>query len=388
MQIKDRAVIKIDSVAFGGEGVGRIDNLVTFVPFSAPGDELEVEINQRKKRFLRGRIVRIIKPSPLRVEPLCRYYGNCGGCCYQHIRYDSQLVFKKKQVEDAFRKISKIANPPVADVIASPENYHYRGKAQYHAEENLREWKIGFLDVSGGRLVDIEHCEIMEETINRQMRILRESKKPLYRKSELAVWSDCPVGASGDEKTIIRMVQGKSFLVPCDGFFQANLSLTDAMVDAVCRLAALDEISTVVDAYCGSGLFSVFLSSLARVTGIEISEQAVRYARINAGNHGTQNVDFIQGDVESVLCKNFLPPGEKIDLFVLDPPRIGCSQIVLKSMVDLHPRKIIYISCNPATQARDVKYLNECGYHLQSLQPLDMFPQTQHIEVIGYLELR
>ncbi len=388
MQIKDRAVIKIDSVAFGGEGVGRIDNLVTFVPFSAPGDELDIEITQRKKRFLRGRIIRIIKPSPLRVEPLCRYYGNCGGCCYQHIRYDSQLAFKKKQVEDAFRKISKIADPPVADVLASPEIYHYRGKAQYHAEESFRGWTIGFLDVSGGRLVDIEHCELMEETINRQMRVLRESRKSLYSKSELAIWSDCSVGASGDEQSILRLVKGKSFLVPHGGFFQANLYLTDAMVDAVFRLAALDEINTIIDAYCGSGLFSVFLSSLARVTGIEINEQAVQYARINAANHGIQNIDFIQGDVEAVLCKNFRAPQEKIDLFVLDPPRIGCEQIVLKSMVDLHPRKIMYISCNPATQARDIKYLNEYGYRLKSLQPLDMFPQTQHIEVIGYLELR
>jgi len=388
LQIKDRAVIKIDSVAFGGEGVGRIDNLVTFVPFSAPGDELDIEITQRKKRFLRGRIIRIIKPSPLRVEPLCRYYGNCGGCCYQHIRYDSQLAFKKKQVEDAFRKISKIADPPVADVLASPEIYHYRGKAQYHAEESFRGWTIGFLDVSGGRLVDIEHCELMEETINRQMRVLRESRKSLYSKSELAIWSDCSVGASGDEQSILRLVKGKSFLVPHGGFFQANLYLTDAMVDAVFRLAALDEINTIVDAYCGSGLFSIFLSSLARVTGIEINEQAVQYARINAGNHGMQNVDFIQGDVEAVLCKNFRAPEGKIDLFVLDPPRVGCEQIMLKSMVDLCPRKIIYISCNPATQARDVKYLNECGYRLQSLQPLDMFPQTRHIEVIGYLELR
>lgn len=388
MQIKDRAVIKIDSVAFGGEGVGRIDNLVTFVPFSAPGDELDIEITQRKKRFLRGRIIRIIKPSSLRVEPLCRYYGNCGGCCYQHIRYDNQLAFKKKQVEDAFRKISKIADPPVADVLASPEIYHYRGKAQYHAEESFRGWTIGFLDVSGGRLVDIEHCELMEETINRQMRVLRESRKSLYSKSELAIWSDCSVGASGDEQSILRLVKGKSFLVPHGGFFQANLYLTDAMVDAVFRLAALDEINTIIDAYCGSGLFSVFLSSLARVTGIEINEQAVQYARINAANHGIQNIDFIQGDVEAVLCKNFRAPQEKIDLFVLDPPRIGCEQIVLKSMVDLHPRKIMYISCNPATQARDIKYLNEYGYRLKSLQPLDMFPQTQHIEVIGYLELR
>ncbi len=180
--------------------------------------------------------------------------------------------------------------------------------------------------------------------------------------------------------------QTKRFITLLISVWFMGSIIVSALISA--GLLFFDEINTIIDAYCGSGLFSVFLSSLARVTGIEINEQAVQYARINAANHGIQNIDFIQGDVEAVLCKNFRAPQEKIDLFVLDPPRIGCEQIVLKSMVDLHPRKIMYISCNPATQARDIKYLNEYGYRLKSLQPLDMFPQTQHIEVIGYLELR
>jgi 23S rRNA (uracil1939-C5)-methyltransferase len=177
--------------------------------------------------------------------------------------------------------------------------------------------------------------------------------------------------------------------VPRAGFFQANLYLTDKLVDEVCRLAALDKVGTLVDAYCGSGLFSIFLSSCAQnIIGIEINEKSVKYARINAENFGVENTVFIHGDVDNVLRDKFSRSGEEINLIILDPPRIGCEKTVLKAMSDLRPQRILYISCNPTTQARDVKYLNECGYDLQSLLPLDMFPQTEHIEVIGLMALK
>jgi 23S rRNA (uracil1939-C5)-methyltransferase len=387
LQIKDRVKIKIESVAFGGAGVGRIDNFVAFVPFSAPGDELEIEITQLKKKFVRGRILKIIKESPLRVNPVCRYYGKCGGCCYQHLNYEYQLKIKKKQVQDAFRRIGKIADPPVLDTIASPEIYHYRGKAQYHAETVSSRWKIGFLDVSGGKLVNVEHCEIMEETINDKIRALRKDnilKSDLD--ARLTIWSNCLSEKQKEQEPIIRIVKGRNFFVPHDGFFQANLYLTDRLVDEVCRIVSSNEVNTLIDAYCGSGLFSVFLSSFANdVTGIEINEKSVKYARINAENLGVKNAKFINGDIEDVLKEIFLPQCNQIDVVVLDPPRTGCKKAVLETIVNLQPQKIIYISCNPATQARDVKYLNEHGYNLQSLLPMDMFPQTEHIEVIGLL---
>ena len=389
MQIKDRVIIKIESIAFGGEGVGRIDNFVVFVPFAAPDDELEIEITQLKKKFVRGKILKIIKPSSMRVKPLCRYYKNCGGCCYQHLDYEHQLEIKKKQVQEAFWKIGKIEYPPVLEAVAAPKVYHYRGKAQYHAEAESRGWKIGFLDVSGGELVDITRCEIMEETINEKMRVLRESKQLRRNKdAQLTIWSDSFVDQASKKESIIRVVKGKNFLVPRGGFFQANLYLTDQLVDEVCRLAATNEITTLVDAYCGSGLFSIFLAPYAKnIIGIEINEKSVKHAQINAENAGVKNVKFIHGDIENVLRRKFLPPGDKIDLIILDPPRSGCEKAVLKAIVDLlRAQKIIYISCNPATQARDVKYLNECGYDLRSLLPVDMFPQTEHIEVVGFME--
>ncbi|MGD0022073.1 MAG: 23S rRNA (uracil(1939)-C(5))-methyltransferase RlmD [Smithellaceae bacterium] len=387
MQIKDRVVTKIESVAFGGEGVGRVDNFVVFIPFAAPEDELEVEIVQLKKKFARGKILQIVKPSPMRINPFCRYYENCGGCCYQHLNYEYQLEIKKKQVEEIFRKIGKIATPPVGKTIASSNVYNYRGKAELHSSITSNGCKIGFLDVSGGEIVDIERCEIMEETINDKLRILRQNKQQLRNNdARLTIWS----GLLADQKgTVTRVVRGRTFLVPRRGFFQANLYLTDQLVDEVCRLAESQEMNTLIDAYCGSGLFSIFLAPYAQsVVGIEISEKSVKYAQTNAANADVKNVRFVHGKVENILPGKFLSSKKEINLLVLDPPRSGCSESVLRAIADLKPQKVIYVSCNPATQARDVKYLNEQGYELLSLMPMDMFPQTEHIETIGFLVLK
>ena len=389
MRLKDRVKIKIESIAFGGQGVGRVNNFVVFIPFAAPDDELEVEIVELKKKFARGRIITILKPSPLRAVPLCGYYNNCGGCCYQHLNYEHQLMIKKKQVEEAFSKIGKIISPPVLDPIASPQAHQYRGKAQYHAAKEASGWQLGFLDVSGGKIVDIERCEIMEETINDKIRELRKNQKLSCVESNLTIWSGPLCDESQDKGLIKRTVKGKEFIVPRGGFFQANLYLTDRLVDEVRRLVMPRKLNTVVDAYCGSGLFSIFLSPYAQnVVGIETGEQAVQFAQKNAERQGVRNTKFICGYVENVLPQEFATGADQIDLLVLDPPRSGCDGAVLKAITALRPKKVIYISCNPATQARDIKYLSECGYDLLSLLPLDMFPQTEHIEVIGHLSLR
>jgi len=389
LRLKDQVTIKIESIAFGGHGVGRVENFVVFVPFAAPDDELEIEIVELKKKFARGRIVKISRPSPLRDVPLCGHYENCGGCCYQHLNYEQQLKIKKKQVFDAFLKIGKVVSPPVLEPIASPKAYHYRGKAQLHAANKATECQLGFLDVSGGTIVDIRRCEIMEETINDKIKELRDNPKLLSVESNLTIWSGLPDDAQQSNDRIKRMVKGKEFLVPDGGFFQANLYLTDRLVDEVCRLAMPGKINTLVDAYCGSGLFSIFLSPYAQnVFGIETGEQAVKFAKRNAENQGVRNTNFICGEVENVLLREFASGADSIDLLVLDPPRSGCGGAVLKAISTLRPQKVIYISCNPATQARDIKYLRECGYDLLSLLPLDMFAQTEHVEVIGYLSLR
>jgi tRNA/tmRNA/rRNA uracil-C5-methylase (TrmA/RlmC/RlmD family) len=390
LQLKDRQTIKIEKIAFGGEGVGRIDNFVVFVPFSAPEDELEIEITQCKKKFARGKILKIIKASPLRVKPLCNYYENCGGCCYQHISYGEQLKIKKRQVEEAFVKIGRISVPPVSSAVASRPAYHYRGKAQCHQIMSSAGPKLGFLDISGGIVVDVERCEIMEETINEKIGRLRENALNRNKKKDtrLTIWSDLPNEHAAKRGQVRRVVKGKEFLVSSDGFFQSNLFLTDALVDEVCLMALSGQLKTVVDVYCGCGLFSIFLAPFAKeVFGIELDQKAVKFAQINAEKENIGNVTFVCGDAgEELLKGKLLALSGAVDLLILDPPRVGCSQSVLKAIACLQPKRLIYVSCNPVTQARDVKLLNESGYKLLSLLSFDMFPQTQHIEVIALLE--
>jgi len=387
LQIRDRVTIRIESMAFGGAGVGRSNNIVVFVPFGAPQDDLEIEITARKKNFARGRILEIIKPSPLRVKPLCGYYGKCGGCCYQHLRYDEQLRIKKQQISDAFRRIGKIAAPPVADVHASPVCYHYRGKAQFHRLTSADGLRLGLMDTSGGRIVDIARCEIMEETINEKINRLRSNNlKANGAENDVVIWSGLPDAEIAGNRQIRRVVREQDFLVPAGGFFQANLFLTDALVEEVCRLAAQSRIRTAIDAYCGCGLFALFLAPFAeRIIGVELNEQAIKFARLNAEKQNIQNSEFIQGDVENAFAGALSGEKAKIDLIILDPPRTGCSAALLKNIAGLESGRVIYISCNPATQARDVRILAESGYSLQHIRPFDMFPQTQHIEVVALL---
>lgn len=385
MQIKDRFTLEIESIAFGGHGVGRVEGFVIFVPFTAPEDVVEVEIVERKKKFARGRLLKIIKPSPQRTEPLCRYYGRCGGCSYQHIDYEHQLILKQKQVGEAFSKIGGIVQPQVGKVIPSSPIYAYRGKAQLHAAKTAGGFKRGFMDISGGQIVDVKRCEIMDETINDQIQRARAEGNVSSDNGDLIFWSG---SKNNSDEAIVRVVKGREFLVPRTGFFQANLYLTARMVEEVCGLVDKKKWGTVIDACCGSGLFSIFLAPYAlRMVGVEINEKSVKFAKLNAERRGIQNAEFIRGDVEVVL-RDIAHKKDAIDLIILDPPRTGLSPETLTAIFSLKSQDIIYISCNPATQARDVKFLHEHGYDLQSLQPLDMFAQTEHIETIGLLRLR
>lgn len=382
MSIKERCRLNITSVAFGGAGVGRADGLVIFVPFTAAGDIADIDIVERRKKFARGRLLRLVEPSPQRTAPLCRYYGRCGGCSYQHIAYHHQLNIKQAQVKEAFLKIGKVPEPPVEEVIASPRIYGYRGKAELHTAKTRKGFHLGFMDTSGGRLVDIERCEIMEESINQQISEARLQERFEQNGNDLIFWSN-PHGRAGD--AIARTVKGREFLVPRSGFFQANLYLTDAMMDEVCRLAGLKKRASILDACCGSGLFSIFLAQSAeRLTGVEIHEKSVQYARENAARNGIQNAEFICADIGDVLS-GMAERQDAVDLILLDPPRAGLDPKTLTAICKVKCPELIYVSCNPATQARDVKYLNECGYVLASLQPLDMFSQTEHIETVGLL---
>ena len=379
---------EIRAVAFGGDGLARVDGFVVFVPFTLEGDIVEVEIREVKKKFLRGRLRKILAPSVHRTEVPCPYFGKCGGCQYQHIDYKKQLEIKTQQVVDAFERVGGLKSPPVKRIIPSPRFYGYRGKGEYHVQPMAgKPTVIGFLDVSGRRLVDIERCEIMDESINESYAEFRRSvaQADIHPgESRLVLWSR--ENGETDEARVRRRVKERDFLAPRDGFFQANTSLVETLVDEVIRLSAPSQADRVIECYCGSGLFSAFLAERCRAfAGIEIEESAVECARENL--KGLSNSVFFCGDVKNILQGDFFRD-EPADVIVTDPPRTGCEKDVLRAIAAMAPRKLVYVACDPVTQARDVAFFIQEGYGLKTVRPLDMFPQTKHIESVALLGKR
>ena len=394
----DVVKISVDSVAFGGAGVGRAWGMVVFTPYTVAGEEVEVEIGQVRKRFALGKVKRILSPSPHRVSPLCRYFGRCGGCQLQHIAYEHQLEIKEKQVREIFERLGKFPSPPVSRIIPSPRSFNYRGKAEYHIrikESGVPD--VGFMHAAENVIVDIERCEIVEESINIAYSAFREAVLSGLMTSHgerQTIWS-----ASEREEPLIdwdnvdappfvmRTVKDRRLLVPYGGFSQVNNALVDVLVDKVIELCALRGLETILDGYCGVGLFSLFLSPDARnIVGMEIDGEAVRCARENLKKGGFPQAAFYKGDIAFLLQERFVKKKAPLDVIVLDPPRGGCSRAVLDAVRKTGVRRLVYVSCNPATQVRDIRCLTDCGFKLRSLQPVDMFPQTAHIEVIALLE--
>jgi 23S rRNA (uracil1939-C5)-methyltransferase len=396
-KVGDRVKTGIGDVAFGGDGVGRVSDLVLFVPFTVDGDEAEVEITEVRKRYARGRLVRIISPSPGRVHPACPCYMRCGGCRMQHIAYDHQLALKRSQVEEIFKRIAGMHAPAVLPVIRSPRPFGWRGKAEFHlAGDRGGPRRIGLMAPASHELIEVERCGIVEESINGKYREFRkalragEIRDPGERQ---VIWSDEPgeppteiFTGSGRPPDVVRIVRFRRLTVPGRGFFQANVFLVGELVEQVVGMCGLTGQETVIDAYGGAGLFSLFLGPRAgRIFGIEGDREAVRCAGINLIREGLPQAEFLHGDVADILRREFTAHRISVDVIVLDPPRDGCGEGVLEGVAALHPERIVYISCNPATQARDVRFLAGRGYGLRRLQPLDMFPQTGHIEVVALL---
>jgi tRNA/tmRNA/rRNA uracil-C5-methylase (TrmA/RlmC/RlmD family) len=388
--------LPIHTVAFGGDGIGRMDNLVVFVPFAVGGDLVEVKVTEIRKRFLKGSIHTILRGAPERAIPQCRYYYRCGGCQYQHITYEHELALKKAQVYDSFERIGKIPEPPVEPVLASPRAYNYRGKAEFHLRYDAAGTPhLGFMDVEGSAVVDVDRCEIVAESMNDEYGRFRAAlprKKGSRAEKRVIFWSEIDEDIRDNEDptfkfaTITRQVADVTLRVPYGGFFQANTGMVETLVDRVIEMAGVTPSDIVLDCYCGSGLFTLFLARTARkVLGIEVDGRAVECARFNLHCYDLSNTDIYKGKAEDVFRKGLLSERE-ITTIMLDPPRTGCERQFLDGIIAAAPEKVVYISCNPATQARDIRYLVERGFTLFRLQPVDMFPRTKHIEVIALLK--
>ena len=374
LALGDQRVVTVDDVAFGGDGVARYGEFVVFVPFAARGETVEIEVVEVKRRFARARLVRVLVASADRVIPPCRYFGECGGCQYQHLAYPAQLAIKHAQVTELLRRIGRFSDVPIDAVLPSPRPYGYRNRVLVRSQWNGREQKlvIGFLGQNHRWVVDLEECLIAEPGLNEQ---LREVRLHPPRKGGL--------------KVALRHLP-EDWVVPPDSFFQNNFYLLPGLVGVVRQRLQSAGCRFLVDAYCGVGFFGIELADLVEAyAGIESDLPAVRAARENAARRDRRNGEFLLGSVETVLPEvlSRFPPSATA--LILDPPRRGCARASLEFLREQRPAQILYVSCHPATLARDLQVLTETGcYRLERVVPVDMFPQTQHVELVADLRLR
>jgi tRNA/tmRNA/rRNA uracil-C5-methylase (TrmA/RlmC/RlmD family) len=371
LKIGEKISLKIDDIAFGGEGVGRHGDFVVFVPFVLEGETVEVEIIEVKKNFARAKLLRVENASAERVEAPCVYFGKCGGCQYQHIAYPAQLRIKRKQIADLFERVGKLPGTVVAPVIPCPSPYGYRNRIMVRSQWNKPEQKlnIGFVRGDCGLVEDIQKCVIAEPAINEQLAHVRAHPPP-----------------KGGIKVVLR-VQPDGWELPPDSFFQNNSFLLPALVDTVRGFVRDGGAKHLADLYCGVGFFGIELSdSVERFTGVEYDRRAVRAAEKNADARNIGNGRFIAAKVEEVLANLLDPAAARETAVLIDPPRKGCGPDILKLLRSVRPRQVIYVSCHPATMARDLNILSsENVFELLHVQPLDMFPQTQHVECVADL---
>jgi len=384
LQPGQRLELDITTVAFGGDGIGRVDNFVVFVPFVIEGERVEVEIVEVKRRFATADLVRVITPSPHRIAPRCPCYANCAGCQYQHIEYAHQLELKRAQIRDVFERIGKMKDAPIAPVVASPREYHYRNKIVVHGPG-----KPGFWTMRGRSITEINACPIAREEINAQLAVINSQSSVVNKHLTLRCDSTGKVfqfEEPAPEETITEELLGKRLEVPLGSFFQINAGVIALALEHARRAFAESGCKILVDAYCGTGLFALMLGDIAQhVYGMEVDERAIAAANTNAERLSLQNYDFYPGSTDRLLFYTQRQCNLDETCLILDPPRSGCGRAVLKTLSKQKPRAILYVSCAPPMLARDVKALMAAGYKLKSVTPFDMFPQTQHCEAIAEL---
>ncbi len=407
-------------MAQGGEAIGRDDSgRVVFVPYAIAGEEVVVEIGEEKKNYARARLVEIVQPSPVRVTPPCPHFppplattgegwgGGCGGCQWQHIAYAAQLKFKTEIVREQFARIGKIMDAPVRDAIGMTEPWRYRNNVQFQLDDAGR---LCFRGFESHNLVPIRECHIIHPLLDEMFRALefgsadfeevmlragtRTGKKMLILEGrddappEISVDEPVSIAYRSPHGEIVSLVgkdalheelRGRSFRVSPSSFFQVNTLMAETLVELVERYLVPRPSDILLDAFGGVGTFGLSLAPrVARVIEIEEAPDAVADAKANAVEF--VNVEFQRGKVEEVLPKL----KSKIDLVVADPPRAGIAPPALAAIIAQQPRAIAYVSCDPATLARDARQLVDGGYRLIEVQPVDLFPQTYHIESVSW----
>jgi tRNA/tmRNA/rRNA uracil-C5-methylase (TrmA/RlmC/RlmD family) len=369
-----KLTLTITDIAFGGEGVGRADDFVVFVPFVATGEQVEVEITEVKKNFGRSKLIRVLSAAPERVEPECRHFGACGGCQYQHLSYEAQLRIKHKQIVDLFQRVGGFDGQVIRPVVPCPQPYGYRNRIMIRSQWNKPEQRlnIGFVRQDCGLVEDIFECKIAEPALNQRIRDVRAHPPP-----------------KGGIKVVLR-IPPEGWDVPADSFFQNNFFQLPGLLETIRQAVRDAGTRQLIDLYCGVGYFGIELADLVDAfVGVEYDRSAINAARHNAQRRERRNGEFIDGTVEEILPRLFERFSPESTTVVLDPPRKGCQAKTLQWLREERPAQIIYVSCHPATLARDLNALCREGvYELVQVVPLDMFPQTQHVECVADVRCR
>ena len=376
-----RITLCLDAMTYGGDAIGRADDQAIFVTGGLAGETVRVVITEEHRRFARARVIEVIEPSPDRVEPRCPHFGfeptACGGCHWQHIDYAAQLRFKTQIVREQLQRLGRIADPPVRDALASPDVWAYRNHAQFSCTADGR---LGFQAARSHRVVPIEVCYIVQPPILDWLQVNQRIGESAHRRISVRVPNGQRPISNLQSPTSIFHIKDATFRVSIDSFFQVNASLIETLIDQVMSKLDLHGHETVLDAYCGVGLFSRFIAPHAdRVIGIESSASAIADARINLA--ALNRVKLHEGRVDQVL-PTFETP---INAAVVDPPRAGCGPLVMQTLIDRKIDRVVIVSCDPSTLARDVRFMIDRGYRLIEAQPLDMFPHTYHVEVVALL---
>ncbi len=379
--------IRIEDFAFGGDGVGRIAGRAVFVPFTIPGEEVEVEISVVKDRFARGHVRRVLAASADRTTPVCPHFARCAGCQYQHVTYEAQLRAKEAQVRALLQRIGGVSDPPVHAIVPSPQPWQYRSRITLHGPG-----KPAFVGLDHSDRIELDACPIAQEELNRALQDWNEAHPDgLPAERDLSIRMDADDMAycdTGEEKRWLNQtLLTHRFKVPQRSFFQVNQSVADQLAEWLLARIQAAGCHTLIDAYAGVGVFGLLAAEhVQRVIAIEADEDAVRAGRKNAEKLGVKQIDWLAARVERGLQDVLASVEGRDALCLLDPPRIGCQPEVLKQLIAHPVHTILYVSCSPDRLARDIKRLTAADYRLVEVQPFDMFPQTAHIEAVAVLQ--
>ncbi|MBS4175603.1 23S rRNA (uracil(1939)-C(5))-methyltransferase RlmD [Bacillus sp. FJAT-49736] len=450
VQKNDYIDVTFEDLTHEGNGVAKVDGYPLFVPNCLPGEKAKIKVVKLNKGYGFGRLIELYEKSSDRVEPECPIYKECGGCQLQHLSYSGQLKAKHKQVREVLNRIGKLEDVVVHPVLGMENPWRYRNKAQVPVGEREGGLIAGFFQKRSHDIIDMEACLIQQEkndiVVQSVKRVCEKYGVKAYNEQthkgtlrhimarygmktgEIMIVLITRTAELSNKDKIIKEIRSTNlnikaivqninpkrtnvifgeetkvlwgdeyiydyigdikFAISARSFYQVNPEQTKVLYDQALKYAGLTGEETVIDAYCGIGTISLFLAQKAKkVFGVEIVPEAIEDARRNAELNGLENVEFAVGEAEKVIPK-WYQEGVKADALVVDPPRKGCDETLLQTIIEMKPKKVVYVSCNPATLARDLRILEDGGYKTVEVQPVDMFPQTMHVECVSQLVLK